>query len=362
MKKINKKFFLSMLGGIVVCGLAAGVATSCKNNNELIEAVNEYNNYVAQVKATDFYKNNVSKAQEIDKLFKETKQEIDKHKKDADFITILKTELTNLKSKIDPMVKKFNGFVELNKKVTVSYKNAKNTLFAEAKLTAENFELAHPEAKVAFVKAEKGDNTIVVSYTIENKEKEKSEVFTKEISSSEFKVDFATVDKGTSVTYKNASEVTFANASLGQSNYELSVTDKTFNITFVSAKKDEAKTKISVVYKLSKNKQEQEFTKEILADNFKKEEPKQESIDFATAFNGVSVTYKKASEVTFADALLEENNYELSSTDQSFSINFKKAEKDTTNSKIIVSFTLTKNEQESTIYTKEILANSFKQQ
>ncbi|MCV3753782.1 Vmc-like lipoprotein signal peptide domain-containing protein [Ureaplasma zalophigenitalium] len=360
MKKINKKFFLSMLGGIAVCGLAAGIATSCKNNNELITAVNEYNNYVSQIKTTDFYKKNTVNAQEIDKILKITKDEIDKHKKDANFIVILNDKLSSLKTKIDPMVKTFNAFVELNKKVQVGYKNANKILFADATVDGKNFTLTHPEVKIEFVKADKKENSIVVSYIIKNQNKEQSTVFTKEIPSSLFKVDFESANRGTSVTYKGASEVTFTDASLVVDNYQLNVSDNTFTIAFISAQKAADKSRITVSYKLSKNNQEHQFTKDILADVFKKEAPKVEPIDFESANKEVTITYKGANEVTFTDASIEVSNYQSNVPDKTYVLNVKDVKKDETNKKIIVSYTLTKNLQESNVYIKEIPESNFK--
>ncbi|WP_031489364.1 DUF1410 domain-containing protein [Ureaplasma canigenitalium] len=93
-----------------------------------------------------------------------------------------------------------------------------------------------------------------------------------------------------------------------------------------------------------------------------KPSPGTTEVDFNQLNTKVTVQYKDANNTLFKDALFDADKYLFNTNDDTVSVLFISASKDSTNTKIVVTYQLMKGDKKSNNFTKEILASSFKQE
>ncbi|WP_031489328.1 Vmc-like lipoprotein signal peptide domain-containing protein [Ureaplasma canigenitalium] len=267
-------------------------------------------------------------------------------------------------------------------KVTVTYKNASETLFSLASTDAKNYLITldsslTPDLSSIFVKAVKTNEKITVTYKLVAKTKSGEKEFTKDIPMSIFKApnpyDFTNFDSNYDVTvkYKESEKVTFHQAEETEDKYQITLDSTLTNdldVKFVSAKK--SANKITITLKLvAKNGKtgEKQFVKELSRSVFKTDEQTEEPV-LVAANDNLIVNYKEADKVDIKDAELKSEKYELkldlangqdSSKANQVTVTFVKAEKASDNSKITITYKLSIGNV-SKEYSKDILANHFK--
>ncbi|WP_031489327.1 Vmc-like lipoprotein signal peptide domain-containing protein [Ureaplasma canigenitalium] len=254
-------------------------------------------------------------------------------------------------------------------KVTVTYKNASETLYSAATTDATNYDITldtslSADLTASFLKAEKTEDKITVTYKLVGKTKTGEKEFTKEILKSVFKSEgdankdpFDLANEKLTVSYENADKVTFDEATPDEETIKFTF-DSTitgFTAEFILAEKED--NKIIVSYELVKDSTRKEYKKEINASSFK--QSSSTTTNFEELNNEVIVEYKDPSYVTFEEAGTAEERYILESGFEGVTLEFVKAEKNS--DKITVTYKIKDgNNTSAKDFTKYIAKSVFK--
>ncbi|MCV3728237.1 hypothetical protein OF376_00335 [Ureaplasma miroungigenitalium] len=237
----------------------------------------------------------------------------------------------------------------------VQFNNVKKTL--EQKYQADfgkeiSDVIKNAEKEVAKLKEENSKNASTLIKNVTTKlEKDVTDIIKK---------CFDDANKTVSINFKNQSEILFKSVptDLKAIDFDLKISTTGYQVIFVKAVKTD--DKIIVSYDVVKNKDKQSFNKEILAKDFKTEN----SGELEKVNELIKVSFKNASEYYLeditADQLANKNNFECTALPTDVSFAFIKAEKAADNSKITVTYKLSKKEQ-SKDFTYNILSSKFKQ-
>ncbi|MCV3753974.1 lipoprotein 17-related variable surface protein [Ureaplasma zalophigenitalium] len=378
MQKKTKTILFSTLAFATTSALVVSAITACSKTNttDVADAILQFNN----VKKDLERKYQVDFSKEIATAIKNAENEVAKLKKENpnNASSLIKMVGVKLEKDVADIISKC--FDDANNTVVINFKNQSKTLFKNipADLTNNHFDLQINQAgfKINFLKALKAADKITITYeVIKNQNKH---VFTKDILAKNFKsetplpdINLTQVNKEVSLKYLNSEKILYTTVSdddlKKKENFVFSAPEG-YSITFIKAQKSSDNSKITVTYKLSKNEQTKEFTKDILASSFKQEivsDHSNQLDELNKASQTITVTFKNAKQLLWSAITLEmlqkPDNYLFAGTPTGFSTTFVKAEKTSDESQITVTYKLSKGElaKEFTLYIPQ---KEFKQE